>query len=130
MNNLFHQILFDKHLFENSSFTCSELLSHLMASNSTRDTFSSLSLSSELLFFLASACEADPKQMDYHQQELILNCFNILNFAVLEAKDCASLLNERFTDMMIWFVKQKQFFSLPGIRVIHSFSGIPFAGTR
>ena len=99
-----------------------------MASDSTRKAFSALSFPSELLFFLASACSVDEKELNYHQQEVILNCFNILNYTLLESKTCVALLSERYTDMMIKFVKQKQFYSLSAIKMIHSFSCIPFIG--
>lgn len=99
-----------------------------MASHSARKKFSDLSFPSELMFYLNSACSIDEKDLNYHEQETILNCFNILNYIVLEQETCLSLLSERYTDMMIKFVKQKQFYSLPAIKMIHTFSCIPFTG--
>jgi hypothetical protein len=99
-----------------------------MVLNSTRKAFTSLALTTELLYFLSSACQTDEADLDYHAQELILNCFTILNYCVLEKENSEALLNERYTDMLITFVKKKQFYSLPAIKVIHSFSSIPFEG--
>ena len=97
-----------------------------MASHSARKKFSDLSFPSELLFHLNSVCSTDEKDLSYHQQEIILNCFNILNYIVLEQETCLPLLSERYTDMMIKFVKQKQFYSLSAIKMIHTFFCIPF----
>lgn len=125
---LFHQILFDKQLFPQCSFTCAELLSLLMVSESTRAAFCSQAFGPELMFFLKATCEEDPKSWDAQRREVVSNCFNILNYVVLQEHTCRGLLDERFTDMLVQFVKQKRFYSVSAIRVIHSFSSVPFAG--
>lgn len=120
INFLFSHMVLNSPLFRDCAFYCSEILSLVMPHAAGRKTFIALNFHSDLLYFLKAA--VDKKKFLMEEREIILNCFDILNFIALDPNSARLFLRENIIDMLTQFVKSKRFYSLPAFKIIHSLS--------